>query len=91
MNLEVHINFWIIAEIPTKFSSLRLPLEGRLFGAGLDGNRDIEISLYPKILYISGRKIKPILLAAEYSVSWFENHCIYDQYSYSLSFSKNIF
>jgi len=33
MNLEVHANFWIIAEIPVKFRDLILPLERRLFCA----------------------------------------------------------
>lgn len=45
ISLEVYMNFWITAEIPIKFRSLIVPLERKLFCAGLDGNRNLEIRL----------------------------------------------
>lgn len=39
------MNFWITTEIPIKFRSLIVPLERKLFYAGLDGNRNLEIRL----------------------------------------------
>lgn len=47
------MNFWIIAEIPIKFRGLILPLERRLFCAGVSDNGNMEIRLYHQIMFIT--------------------------------------